>query len=108
MSLKKCPITGIDDTRILIASHIKPWTMSDNSERLDLRNGFLFSPTFNRLLDRGIITFSDKKELIVSSTLSKDTLGRLRIFENQIIEDLPIIGRVTYLEYHRTKIFQHN
>lgn len=108
ISLKKCPITGIDDVRILTASHIKPWTMSDNSERLDLHNGFLFSPTFDRLFDRGIITFSDKKELIVSSTFSKDNLIRLRVFKNQVIEDLPIIGREAYLEYHRTKIFQHN
>ena len=52
-SLKKCPITGIDDIRILTASHIKPWTQSTNPERLDVRNGFLFSPTFDRLFDRG-------------------------------------------------------
>ena len=27
---------------------------------------------------------------------------------NQIIQDLPIIGREEYLEYHRNKIFIHD
>ncbi len=56
-SLRKCPITGIDDIRVLTASHIKPWTQATNQERLDVSNGFLFSPTFDRLFDRGIISF---------------------------------------------------
>jgi len=108
LSLKKCPITGIDDTRILIASHIKPWMMSGNVERLDLNNGFLFSPTFDKLFDRGIITFSDEKELIISKSISSINLERLNIYEGKIIVDLPVKGRENYLEYHRNKIFLHN
>ena len=27
-SFKRCPIAGIDDIRIIMASHIKPWTQS--------------------------------------------------------------------------------
>ncbi len=104
-SLKKCPITGITDTRILTASHIKPWTQATNHERLDVSNGFLFSPTFDRLFDRGIISFSNDKSLLVSETFSEKNLERLNLKHNQIISDLPIIGREEYLEYHRTKIF---
>ena len=70
-SLKKCPITGIDDVRILTASHIKPWTQATNHERLDVSNGFLFSPTFDRLFDRGIISFSNDKNLLVSNSFSE-------------------------------------
>ena len=71
-NLKKCPITGIDDIRILTASHIKPWTQATNQERLDIHNGFLFSPTFDRLFDRGIISFSNDKQLLVSKSFQKN------------------------------------
>jgi len=103
--LKKCPITGINDIRILTASHIKPWTQATNHERLDVSNGFLFSPTFDRLFDRGLISFSNDKSLLVSNTFSEKNLARLNLKSNQVIVDLPIIGREEYLEYHRTKIF---
>lgn len=107
-SLKECPITGIDDIRILNASHIKPWTQSTNNERLDIRNGFLFSPTFDRLFDRGLISFSNDKTLLVSDSFSERNLSKLNLSRKQIIPDLPIIGREEYLEYHRNKIFIHN
>lgn len=108
VSLKKCPITGIDDIRILTASHIKPWTQSTNSERIDMRNGFLFSPTFDRLFDRGLISFSNDKALLVSRSFSSKNLSRLNLRQGQAITDLPIIGREEYLEYHRNKIFIHD
>jgi len=108
LSLKKCPITRIDDVRVLTASHIKPWTQATNHERLDVSNGFLFSPTFDRLFDRGIISFSNDKNLLVSRSFSEKNLLRLNLRHNQIIQDLPIIGREAYLEYHRNKIFIHD
>lgn len=107
-SLRKCPITGIDDIRVLTASHIKPWTQATNQERLDVSNGFLFSPTFDRLFDRGIISFSNDKNLLVSKSFSEKNLIRLNLRHNQIIQDLPITGREEYLEYHRNKIFIHD
>ncbi len=107
LSLKKCPITGIDDGRILTASHIKPWMMATNQERLDTNNGFLFSPTFDRLFDRGMITFTNDKALVVSPTFSEKNLEKLRLKPNQIITNLPVRGREVYLEYHRSKIFLH-
>ena len=106
-SLKKCPVTNIDDPRILTASHIKPWTMANNKERLDIFNGFIFSPTIDKLFDRGIITFTDDKLLIVSRTFSIKNAERLGLRSNQFIPDLPIRGRQNYLDYHRTKIFLH-
>ncbi|NUJ97968.1 HNH endonuclease [Candidatus Gracilibacteria bacterium] len=105
LSLKKCPITGINDTRILNASHIKPWVMSDNKERLDINNGFLLSPTFDKLFDKGIITFDFNKRIIISNSINEYNINLLGISNNQFIKDLPIEGRERYLEYHQNKIF---
>ena len=39
----KCIITNIDIPELLIASHIKPWYLSSNSERISANNGLLLS-----------------------------------------------------------------
>ena len=79
--LKFCPFTKITDKRLLIASHIKPWFISDDRERLDLNNVFLFSPLYDKLFDRGLISFEDKKYLLISSDLSKETREKNRYCE---------------------------
>lgn len=107
-SLKKCPITHLDEKRLLIASHIKPWVYCDNNERLDINNGFLLSPLFDKLFDKsvGLITFTSEKEILISNKLSKENIKRLGIKHRQIINDLPLNGREEFLEYHRKYIFQ--
>jgi hypothetical protein len=100
-SLNKCPFTNIDNPRLLIASHIKPWSKSDNIERLDIKNGFIFTPTFDLLFDKGYISFKNDKSLVISEILDTNTIDRLSLHNNQIIDILPINGRVQYLEYHR-------
>jgi hypothetical protein len=106
--MKKCPITGIDDKRLLIASHIKPWVHSNNEERINIKNGILLSPLFDKLFDRGIglITFTLDKKILISSRLSKENISRLKIYPNQVVEDLDVSGREKFLEYHKKYIFQ--
>ena len=103
-NLKKCPITGISDKRLLLASHIKPWAFSDNNERIDPNNGFLFSPLFDKMFDCGLITFEFNKKMIFSPSLKKDDVIKLSL-EEKIYNNLPIDGRENYLEFHRNKIF---
>ncbi|MCY4042343.1 MAG: HNH endonuclease [Candidatus Dadabacteria bacterium] len=105
-TLRYCPITGIDVPELLISSHIKPWAMSDNKERLDVFNGFLFSPTFDEMFDRGLISFSDNKNLIISSEINKRNRDRLSIQDGMKIHKLPIHKREKYLEFHREKILR--
>ncbi|MDX1903189.1 MAG: HNH endonuclease [Thermonemataceae bacterium] len=106
--MKKCPITGIDDKRLLVASHIKPWMHSNNEERVNSKNGILLSPLFDKLFDKGngLITFTPDKKILISNKLSKENIIKLNVFPNQIIENLDITGREEYLEYHRKYIFQ--
>ena len=102
-----CPFTLIDDKRLLVASHIKPWSKSNNYEKIDSKNGFIFTPTYDRLFDRGLITFDDNKKLIVSPWLSSVTQNRLKIFTGMPIENLNLDRkRKEYLKYHRENIFK--
>ena len=103
--LKVCPITGIDESRILLASHIKPWALSTNEERLDINNGFIFSPTIDKLFDKGLITFENNKELIISPTLSEVNVSSIGIIAGKKYLKLPVDNRFNYLEFHRENIF---
>lgn len=106
--MKRCPITGIDDKRFLIASHIKPWSHSNNEERLNIKNGLLLSPLFDKLFDKnvGLITFTHEKRIIISGRISNENILRLNISNNQVIENLDINGREDFLKYHQNIIFQ--
>lgn len=103
-----CPITGVRQKDLLIASHIKPWSRCETLyERLDGNNGLPLAPNIDRLFDKGLITFSDSGELIVSSLLDPTVItswGLTWAIGEKVIE----VGfpRGKYLDFHRQKIFK--
>lgn len=102
-----CPITMINEESLLIASHIKPWAVSDSKERIDPNNGFILSPLYDKLFDRGYITFSDDKRVTISNWLSRQVKDRIGITENQFFQFLPVNeSRANYLDYHRSTVFK--
>ena len=101
-----CPITLVSDDRLLIASHIKPWAKSNPNEKIDPLNGFMFTPNIDWLFDKGFITFTNDKKMLISPWLSKMTCSKLNIVPNKKYDFLPTEGREHYLEYHRNEIFK--
>lgn len=102
-----CPFTMVNDERLLIASHIKPWAKSNTDEKIDPKNGFMLTPTYDKLFDRGFITFNDDKRLIVSPWLSPMNQKRLNIYTGMLVNKLPLDEkRKKYLKYHRENIFK--
>ena len=102
-----CPFTMVNDERLLIASHIKPWVKSNDKEKIDPKNGFMFTPTYDKLFDRGFITFENDKTLKVSPWLSPMNQKRLGIYNGMLIEKLSLDDkREKYLKYHRENIFK--
>ena len=70
----KCCITGIDNTDLLIASHIAPWSM-DKKNRLNPMNGLCLNALHDRAFDKGLITISaDDYTIKVSSKLKKKNI----------------------------------
>lgn len=109
--MPQCPFTKITDERLLIASHIKPYSIciknNENDQALDYLNGLALSPTYDKLFDQGYITFSDNGELICGTQLSSYTWEKLSINPNaknkmRIFPE----EREIYLEYHRNNVFQ--
>ncbi len=109
--MPQCPFSKITDERLLIASHIKPYSIcikeSKVDQALDYLNGLALSPTYDRLFDQGYITFANNGELICGTQLSSYTWDKLNINPNaknkmRIFPE----NREEYLEYHRKHVFQ--
>jgi predicted restriction endonuclease len=66
----------------------------------------MLTPTYDLLFDRGFITFTDDKKIIISPWLSKMTCSKLNIAPDKQYTMLPTEGRESYLEYHRKEIFK--
>lgn len=102
-----CRITAITDGRFLTASHIKPWSKSDDFEKLDGNNGLLLSPHVDRLFDRGFISFEDSGALIISPSLPSDVITAWRLTAGAEQRSLTK-KQAVYMEYHRTMIFRRS
>ena len=99
---EQCALTGFKDVRFLVASHIKPWRASDNTEKLDPFNGLLLLPNLDKVFDLGFITFSKKGNIIISKYLEETE--KLGITENMSLklED----RHLPYMKYYRNNMYE--
>lgn len=109
---EKCCITGINLDKVLIASHIKPWKHSNNTEKLNPRNGLCLNALHDKAFDRGLIAVNDDYTIAVSSVVSQssnDAVRRLLLeYESQKIK-LPsrFHPHPEFLQWHRNNVFEH-
>lgn len=100
-----CRITGVKNIRHLRASHIKPWSLSNNEEKLDGNNGLLLSPHIDHLFDQGFIGFTNNGKLLISNELSRSILDKWAINPNQNVGTFTA-KQSKYLEFHLDTVFQ--
>jgi putative restriction endonuclease len=62
-----CCITKLEIPALLIASHIKPWSVCNESEKTDPRNGLLLNVFHDKAFDLGYFTINSRFEIVVSS-----------------------------------------
>ena len=54
----RCCVTGLAVPELLVASHIRPWSM-DRANRLNPRNGLCLNALHDRAFDRGLMWIAD-------------------------------------------------
>lgn len=88
----------------LVASHIKPFIDSSESEAYNPNNGILLSRNMDILFDQGYISFSNDGDLILNDSLQNDVKFYLSKYKlnKEILND----ERKLFLEYHRNLIFK--
>ena len=99
----KCAVTGLDLIPVLKASHIKPWRLSTNRERLDPSNGLLLTPTLDTLFDAGYISFRDDGRIIIPDDISTIHRDQLYLDETMQLQEV-FPDTQGYLSYHRDHI----
>lgn len=98
----RCAVTGYDEPDLLVASHIKPWRVSSNEERLDAFNGLLLVPTLDKVFDRGYVSFTEEGLLRLSPRLQKpEVLGVLAGARIHLGE-----RHQRYMGFHREFVFR--
>jgi putative restriction endonuclease len=105
----RCCMSGLGDSRLLIASHIVPWSR-DKAHRLNPSNGLCLSAIHDRAFDKGLVSLSDDLTVLVSEDLKKQN--------SPFVQDvlLPLQGQkietperftpsLEFIRRHRTEIF---
>ena len=79
----KCPLSGIDDPRLLRASHIKAWADCPRHDplegRLNEHNGLLLAAHLDAAFDVGLISFGEDGQLLRSRELSSQNFEALGV-----------------------------
>ena len=100
----KCAVTG--SKILLVAGHIKPWRISNDRERLDVYNGILLSPNYDKAFDLGYISFQNNGQILLCESAIND-LELLNINNSSRVNSFsPFHNK--YLEYHRNNMFKSN
>ena len=108
----RCCMSGLSEPRLLIASHIVPWS-KDKANRLNPSNGLCLSAIHDRAFDKGLISLSDDFKIIISEELQR----RDELFVREVL--LPLEGRmiemperflpqVEFASWHRNELFLDN
>lgn len=106
----KCALTGIDIRKLLVASHIIPWS-ENKEERLNPENGICLSALYDKAFDKGLIAFDDEENVMFSNLLEKNvgkdyyTRYFLPIKSTQLSEPNKYRPNLQFLEWHRDVIF---
>jgi putative restriction endonuclease len=65
-----CCITGLQNTELLVAGHIKPWSI-DEKNRLNPRNGLAMNALHDKAFESGLLTITPECKVKISSLLKQ-------------------------------------
>lgn len=108
----RCCMSGLADARLLVASHIVPWSR-DKANRLNPSNGLCLSAIHDRAFDKGLITLSDDLKVLVSGQLKRQNdpfiIEVLLPLEGHAIE-IPerFAPKAEFVRWHRETLFLDN
>jgi len=105
-----CCVTGLRVREALVASHIVPWSVSEQS-RTDPRNGLCLSATFDRLFDRGLLTLTTELRVAICGSLRASADTRIRdlicvYHDAPVIRPHRFLPDQRYLEWHQSNVFR--
>jgi putative restriction endonuclease len=106
----KCCITGLSNKELLVAGHIKPWSV-DEKARMNPQNGLAINALHDKAFETGLITILPSYKVKVSSILKKSKDESIKSYfikhDNQsIILPKRFYPAKEFLEYHNDERFK--
>ncbi|MBF5032973.1 HNH endonuclease [Micromonospora sp. ANENR4] len=107
-------VAGDRASRMLVASHIKPWRTSTPAERLDARNGLTACPTHDVAFDTGLMTVNgglrihlkpSLADAVRTDTATRAAFGRPPLADRLLLPAAAPPPRARYLTWHHLHIF---
>ena len=106
----RCCLTGLSNPTLLVASHIKPWSVSDPwTERLAPDNGLLLNALHDRAFDQGLITMTKELKIVVSSVVGHEAPEDEYLWRyngDRITLPKQSSPRAEFVEYHNDMVFK--
>lgn len=101
-----CAVTNCKDTSLLLASHIKPWSLcTTRAERLSPANGLLLTPNLDKAFDRGLISFDESFKVMLSPKLNWGNADSLKIDKNVQLRVRTFDDMKPFMKWHREELF---
>jgi hypothetical protein len=100
-----CSVTNCNLTEVLRASHIKPWRIATQQEKVDVYNGLLLMPNLDALFDQALITFNEQGMIEISKRIPKSAWELFCLSKGLRVKLRPKHKR--YLQHHRELFRQH-
>lgn len=104
----KCSVTGCDNTKFLIASHIKAWHECRNhaSDCVNEYNALALIPNLDKAFDQHLISFNDDGTIIIGEMLTSNpnAMSILGINKNMKLRKELNDEQKKFLAYHRKKM----
>lgn len=106
-----CCITKLQISDLLVASHIKPWSVCNESEKTNPRNGLLLNAFHDKAFDLGYFTINKKFEIVVSPKVEtysdNDVVSEWMksICGKEIERPEKFLPSDEFIEYHNDVVF---
>jgi hypothetical protein len=97
-----CQLCNLSTPSLLVASHIIPWAISNETQKVDGNNGLLLCISHDALFDKGYISFKEDGQILISVQLPFSELERLHINDQMSIDLLP--EQEQYMRIHRASL----
>ncbi len=108
------PHTLQEQSHLLRASHIKPWAVSTDRERVDVKNGLAGCPMHDAAFDRGYLMVNGGYRIHRATKLEQSIVHdpKVTTYFGEILSPILLLPQGaehpghSYLAYHREKIFK--
>jgi putative restriction endonuclease len=106
-----CCVTGLQNTSLLIAGHIRPWGLDENN-RLNPSNGIAINALHDKAFEAGLLTITPDYKIKISSSISEKEKDKsiandlfLKYDNKSIILPTKFLPNKEFLEYHNKTRF---